>query len=412
LQDENGTALSGVNTDEEPIPSFVHNVAPNLLLPTGEDSKNVARCHSDVTMRLETPVLYFYPDKDFNSVFDVRVSMSHGWLTQFFPNASATAPGLEQDGTGTLRFAMSELRWKNISLSFSEEGPATRSLVWTTPRQVNAATVEVGGEHEKFLFYRGVARIDAPVRVVRSGPELRMTRNDSGKPDEIHQLWLADIRPNGTAAFRVVRPFTEETAFLVRTPAAFNGQDYSPDAVSELKSSLRAGLVNAGLFEEEADALLNTWQVSYFHSPGLRLFFLVPERWTNRSLPIHISFPKISSGADRTKAAQTAPEIKLTRVMVGRIELVTPEQREILARIAAGHSTAMLSGASPEKEMPSDEEWNQLHLTYMQLGRFGNALLLDEQRRSPGPALAQFIKRFRLAGYTAPRWPRWPRRSR
>jgi hypothetical protein len=97
--------------------------------------------------------------------------------------------------------------------------------------------------------------------------------------------------------------------------------------------------------------------------------------------------------------------------MVGRIELVTPEQREILARIAAGHSTAKLSGASPEKEMPSDEEWNQLHLAYMQLGRFGNALLLDEQRRSPTPALAQFIKRFRLAGYTAPRWPRWPRRS-
>jgi hypothetical protein len=109
----------GINTDDEPVPSFVHNVAPNLLLPPGEDSKNVARCHSEVTMRLETPVLYFYPDKDFNSVFDVRVSMSNGWLTQFFPNASATAPGLEQDGTGTLRFAMSELRWKNISLSFS-----------------------------------------------------------------------------------------------------------------------------------------------------------------------------------------------------------------------------------------------------------------------------------------------------
>jgi len=39
---------------------------------------------------------------------------------------------------------------------------------------------------------------------------------------------------------------------------------------------------------------------------------------------------------------------------------------------------------------------------YESLGQFRNAVLLDEQRRRPGPILGAFIKRFRLEAY-APR---------
>jgi len=33
LQDENGNAIGGINTNDEPVPNFVHNIAPTLLLP-------------------------------------------------------------------------------------------------------------------------------------------------------------------------------------------------------------------------------------------------------------------------------------------------------------------------------------------------------------------------------------------
>ena len=64
LQDENGRAMGGINTDDEPVPSFVHDVAGMLLIKPTEIpttfSKGAVNCHPDVTMRLETPVLYFH----------------------------------------------------------------------------------------------------------------------------------------------------------------------------------------------------------------------------------------------------------------------------------------------------------------------------------------------------------------
>ena len=66
LQNERGEAIGGINTDDEPVPDFVHRLGYNLLLrPTEMPAiffKGVIRrCHPDVTMRLETPVLYFHP---------------------------------------------------------------------------------------------------------------------------------------------------------------------------------------------------------------------------------------------------------------------------------------------------------------------------------------------------------------
>ena len=64
LQDEAGRTLGGINSDDEPVPAFCHDVAwwlvsrPSDLPPVA--SKGVAWCNPDVTMRLETPVLYFH----------------------------------------------------------------------------------------------------------------------------------------------------------------------------------------------------------------------------------------------------------------------------------------------------------------------------------------------------------------
>jgi hypothetical protein len=383
LQDENGKAIGGINTDDEPVPAFVHNAAPDLLIPEdGANTKSVARCHEQVTMRLETPVVYFYPNEEFSSHLNVDVWFRGGWLTQFFPDATVDAFGLRADGTGLVGMGAGQLRWNGLTLSGSNEGPATNALVWKTPREVDAATIEISGEHEKFLFYRGVGRVAAPVRVVRKEQELIMTRDPLGEQaDEINQLWLVDIRDDGTAAFRIVEPFTKETAFLVRTSASFAPEEYSTDTIKNLKAAMRQALLDAGLFEKEADAMLNTWQASYFQSPGLRLFFLVPRRWTDSTLPLRIS-------EQRSHPAQPPTfEAQVIRVMIGRIEIISPDQRELLAKVAASSSDM------------SEEQWKHVFEIYRRLGRFRNALVLDEQKRNPGSGIDSFIERFRLQGY-------------
>src|SRR5271154_4391926 len=64
LQDEQGNAIGGINTDDEPVPFFVHRISYPLLFPPTEAPMRLVKaapeCHPDVTMRLETPVLYFH----------------------------------------------------------------------------------------------------------------------------------------------------------------------------------------------------------------------------------------------------------------------------------------------------------------------------------------------------------------
>jgi hypothetical protein len=112
-------------------------------------------------------------------------------------------------------------------------------------------------------------------------------------------------------------------------------------------------LVEEGLFADEAEALLSTWELSYFKGPGLRLFFMAPRAWTDAVLPLEISLPA---------------EVK--RVMVGRIELVTPEQRSLLDRLA---------GLPPNDSDPRvGEEQNEI---VRKLGRFRDALIIDAAKR-------------------------------
>ena len=93
LQDEAGRTLGGINTDDEPVPAFCHDVAwllvarPSELPPVLD--KGWSGCHPDVTMRLETPVLYFHlpPGAASPLTASVKVAFRGGWLTQFYPAA-------------------------------------------------------------------------------------------------------------------------------------------------------------------------------------------------------------------------------------------------------------------------------------------------------------------------------------
>jgi len=395
LQDEQGSSIGGINTDDEPVPEFVHRISSWLVIPPtralGGKGKGMPGCHPDVTMRLETPVIYFHPEPGWKPrPVDVHVALSQGWLTEYYPDAIFRAPGLDEKNAkrvvtnapgarrdwaafGHLPRTAGELSWKGLTLGGKSEGPTTSENVWLAPRAVDAAAVKnSAGEAEKFLFYRGAAHLDGPISVARKGGTLeihdqhgQISMIDAPENLRIHAAWLVDVNAAGECAFRALGEIKWGVPhFRASTAAEFAKGDFRPENLAALKSGMREEIVREGLFPDEADALLNTWTVSYFKSPGLRLFYICPH--CDIESVLRLDVPAANH---------------VTRVMIGRIELVTPEQRALLAKLAT----------DPEEEQRRD---------YLALGRFRNALLLDEEKRRPSPALKEFIVKNNLSAYT------------
>ncbi len=184
LQDETGRAIGGINTDDEPVPGFVHRIG-DLINASNELAgyyQGVPQNHPSVTMRLETPVIYFHSATTQRPrTVNVDVAFHGGWLTEFYPKATFTAPGVVDDGISPangLHFykygpitpaTIGTLKWSAVQIGAAGKGPGTDAKVWTTPRNVSAQAITVGGESEKFLFYRGVGNLDAPLEVKRVG---------------------------------------------------------------------------------------------------------------------------------------------------------------------------------------------------------------------------------------------------
>jgi len=254
---------------------------------------------------------------------------------------------------------------------------------------------------------------------------LRVFRNDARRILEIHDepswfagatihggtvvsaAWLVDVRDEGACAFRSLGALRMDSEIRASAPAAFDEKDYSTTHLANLQKEMRTALVEAGLFADEADALLHTWEVSYFKSPGMRLFYVCSREEVDWLLPLHIS-----------------ADCDLTRVMIGRIEIVTPRQRALLAKIAAGPALELWTMRGVTADSQSDffkdpenmRRWNEvmegrapyralglpipdIYAAYLQLGRFRNALILDEQARRPTPALKEYISKNLLEAY-------------
>jgi hypothetical protein len=88
------------------------------------------------------------------------------------------------------------------------------------------------------------------------------------------------------------------------------------EGVVQVKQAVARTLVEAGLYEKEAQAMVNTWEHSYFRTEGLRLLYILPRSEVDAIIPIRI---------------QPTPE-QLVRVMVGRVEVLTPEREQQIER--------------------------------------------------------------------------------
>src|SRR5438309_4602864 len=73
LQNEQGNTVGGINTDDEPLPRFVH----DLLRGRSDASSGKGipgGVRNEITMRLETPVMYFHLADDANKPVNIDVA--------------------------------------------------------------------------------------------------------------------------------------------------------------------------------------------------------------------------------------------------------------------------------------------------------------------------------------------------
>jgi len=273
------------------------------------------------TIRMETPVIYFYSAEE--TSVSVSVSFSKGCLTEWYPHVTEVRPA----DTSELfikggDYTRSLLRWQQVTVSPnpqatfpSENAPshyyAARD---TSGNSVSVPSKERGERQtEKFLFYRGVALFQAPLSVkVLNGNKVRI-ENQSSTPAPT--LILFERRSNWLG-YRVLPSLRNTTT--VDTPSTSGTFD-------SLRIDLEAILIGQGLFPDEADAMVETWRDSWFQE-GSRLFYIVPRSFVDAVLPLSI---------------QPAPA-HLERVFVGRIELVTPATQETVEAALASKNYGSL----------------------------------------------------------------------
>jgi hypothetical protein len=257
------------------------------------------------TVRMETPVLYFYAAREMD--VNVRIRFRQGVITEWFPRAAVTP------GNGQTAGDESTIAWRNVKISpgAAEDFPVERAAShYYAARRTNAAPLQSGSVKEKFLFYRGVGRFALPIAATVDADGKVTVRNP--RSQSIGDVILFDNH-RGRIVYEVRR--------------AAGGQVIVDPAVVDREPTLELEtmLLANGLYPEEASAMIDTWRDSWFEE-GTRLFYIVPRPRIDAVLPLAI---------DPTPDA-------VARVFVGRMELVTPAtEREIAAALLANDVAAL-----------------------------------------------------------------------
>jgi hypothetical protein len=254
------------------------------------------------TVRMETPVIYFYGTSA--ASVDVKVGFPKGTITEWYPKAVTPR-------------SFDSLQWNNVAITpgVAENYPVAGRSHYVSARATDAVPLKVGAQQEKFLFYRGAGTFPLPLTATIGAKGEIVVKNIGADP--IPSVILFENR-GGNRRFRLIGALQHE--------ASIDLQSLQNDW-SGLLVQLERILVDEGLYPKEAHAMVETWRDSWFEE-GTRLFYIVPRQVIDSVLPLEI---------------KPAPA-QIDRVFVGRMEIITPaiqdtvrnaiakQDRETLAR--------------------------------------------------------------------------------
>ena len=271
------------------------------------------------TIRMETPVLYFYSPHE--TEVSVKVAFSRGIMTEWYPPASRVEPSPESvldRRTLFQRHINGSISWNSVTVSPNLTARFSRGNLpedndgnqYYAARETSSAPLVVktaaGSQQEKFLFYRGVSTFSGPISAtITSEAKLHITNLAE---QEIPSVILFERRGD-KLGYRLGGALRDEMSLD------------PPDLTATFESMTRDLadiLTTQGLYPDEARAMIETWRQSWFEE-GSRLFYIVPGSFLNAILPLTI---------------QPAPA-QIARVFVGRLELITPATTQAVKNILA-----------------------------------------------------------------------------
>ena len=252
------------------------------------------------SVRMETPVIYFYAPHEMTAQVSVRFPM--GLITEWFPDATVTPTFLPLDAAD----ATGSIDWPRVTVRPGRDVDFLREpgdSHYYPARDTDAAPVSIGDQHEKFLFYRGMAGFPVTVEA-RVDERGRIVVSNRGT----HPLGRVVLFQNidGRMGYRTTTGLEREA--ILEPPVL--GRD-----LSDLAAELIGMLVGEGLYMKEARAMVETWRGSWFED-GTRLIYIVPRPDIDRILPLSVS---------------PAPD-EVARAFVGRIEIITPAVQDEVER--------------------------------------------------------------------------------
>ena len=317
-----GVLLPGLEVEEAPLPNFVQAIDGFAPLTKGFD-----RPVRNVTVKMETPVLYFY--SPIARPVRVEVGFNGGCISQWYPDRTSgemlPPPANPATSTPPVDFAAGHhgsLVWQVDVLAPGAAEPITAPRNWETPQWPRArvpganrvrgpkgiidatapgAATAGGPVVEGFLFYRGIGNLPLPLVTKAAGGSLGL-ENTGAQP-----IPFALVYEKRAAFPQGVVWWCGEIGAGARVmPLLRSVGDHA--AAPVLAGDFPRALERAGLTPDEARAMLATWRESYCERDGLRVFWLVPRAFTDHVLPLAIT---------------PAPD-HLNRVLVGRTEVLTP----------------------------------------------------------------------------------------
>lgn len=352
-------------------------------------------------VRMETPVIYFYPEEEMN--VNVKVLFREGEITERFPAALHESNGLfhtRDNEPGVLtnyhifnqRFSeitqqalpvVTEWRGKLLPPSHSsaklipsvaghkgENYGAAREVPNAWIFHSDTPVIKAQNQPdihpvEKFIFYRGAGQSVLPYRVAMRD-EQTMTFTNYGLSASEFQVALR-VRDGQATWIRI--PSLPEPKEQIDREAQITFPDESisiEQADKELSALFLTSLTKHGLTKDEAKAMIKTWNHTWFTEPGVRVFTIVDRAWVEDTLPLGIG---------------PSPR-KVERVFVARYEVISPETEQKLA--------ALMHEEKPTEQSARD-------FKALQLGRFANGaaeLVSDREKQNALSNYSQLFNQF------------------
>src|SRR5258707_2561425 len=201
------------------------------------------------TVRMETPVLYFYSARE--TTVSVNVSFAKGLITEWYPRANTVNPAFTKQDFSLLNLkSPGGIAWSSVHIDprGSNDFPTDNSgNHYFAARNTSAASLSVetptGSRREKFLFYRGVSAFSVPINATVSPDSTINLQNQMS--DEIPAAILFERR-GAQLGFHMFGPLRDRAACAAPELSA---------SLDSLSRNLEGILISQGLFPDEAHAI-------------------------------------------------------------------------------------------------------------------------------------------------------------